>query len=58
MMNDQEKLKWIKDAIDDCRAGKLSEFATLLVICHVIDPQEISPEAKVWAKNQVDRQGG
>lgn len=52
VMNDKqagERLDLIQEAIDDCRAGKLSPFATLTAIGMVACPGEISEEQRAWA---------
>lgn len=48
-MEPKEKLKLIKEAMDACYKGELSELSTLVVIKSIIEPSKITPDIKEWA---------
>ena len=49
-MDNDEKIGLIKECLSDLKTGELTAFSAIMIISHIVDPQELSPEAIEWAK--------
>lgn len=53
-MTSDKKIKFIKEALDDLKIGKLNEFSALIAISIIVfDDKEHSEEFKEWAENAI-----
>ena len=53
MISDKRKLELVKEAIKDCRRGKLNEFSAMIAISLIVDPKEPSKECSEWARKVI-----